>query len=748
MATGTGEQPFDPAVPKVQPDNYMFWSRPIEQPRPNEAGATAGEAIGGALSKTGGLIDAAANWANDTERLGIREGMEKEYDPVRDDYIKRLASMDDVVSGKKQQSILASQGTTQDQPADLKKFPGAVDDLIAMRDTGRLSPTYFDMAKDRIAKQWRSRFPGQVDWIDQELTRLTQRDPANKVIDSLTQDINAYASAQKEQRSKDDQRIFNSGIPGLYDAYKSGKIPADRAVSLAAGREATKVGLTLQNLDLENQFKKRELSKDQAKDTVTDMVSKARAQFWDEKTINTPWGTQSVSQFLTDYRNGVHPISDEQAPMVRQAMDNMKVEFQSMIRNTLNDTDGGKKHPMATYLGGDHEAEEVVADAGKEFDTLGSLFSEKSVPAAMAHAELLKGAINDNKYSFYKAYPWAATTQLVNEMFGGQSDAAAKFFSNATIAKDPATGKTVTDQMNPFTIATTLGLLGQTPGYSAGGGVFSLGEALKNGSDKGVKGPAGAAANSKIISNISDTLTHPDNPPVVVSNAAKATFGPEDADLMNLFNTSQIDNSGTIHPGKSTVFSTLVNDKVTKSIKKLGKSDVEQNYLNTSSKWFGNIFQTEISTLNQQFPEPSEGISSAIPTKPYQVLWNSKDLTFDLRVNNLPIPSGGRSTEYMARHGKGLDIGLNDQQEVRYLKDTVTKLNSGIHAISSAYHEFGGGKENMNAVLLQLFMESGLSPSKSTKTPAGQLFEALKNSQESSQKTENARKGSQENKDE
>ena len=96
----------------------------------------------------------------------------------------------------------------------MKGLPNQVQNLAAIRDSGKVSPVYYDMLKDNIAKRYRSEFPGDRDFIDTEFMHLTWRDPANKVISALTEDINAYAGQAKEARNKLDTKVLDGVTAG------------------------------------------------------------------------------------------------------------------------------------------------------------------------------------------------------------------------------------------------------------------------------------------------------------------------------------------------------------------------------------------------------------------------------------------------------------------------------------------------------------------------------------------------------
>lgn len=721
---------FDPEVPTINPENYMFWSRPIQQPRPDKSGEIAGETIGKGLAESGRLVDAGAEVANKLEQRHIGEDIASAWDPIVNDRIQSLSRIDDVVSGKKpgQESLVPE---SPNMPQEVKNLPSKVDNLIAIRDNGHISDTEFNMLRDRLATQIRTKYPHQREFIDQEFTRITEREPANKVVSSLTQDINAWAANAKEKMNKDEGRIFNSGIPGLYQNWKGGKVPTEKALGLIADDKAIKARLERDDLVLRNKAMNRTLQKEDASDHNNDALSADMAQFMQGKFFNIPgMDKESLPQFLTEWQQGKHPMSDEQAIGIAQAIDRWDAEWTTQARYMLNKVDSTGKS-RADYMGGAEAAEKLIQEKRKQFITLRELFSKEQIPQAVAHKMMVETALQDQEYNLTKNAPASLAIATVNKLYGSQSSAAAEFFTSQIA--DPNTPQ----QLKSWVLGTTSGMVSQQPGYSASGGVFTLGEALTTGANKGVTGTDGAKANRAVIKTMADTILNPNTPEPVKVNATNAVYADEDKDLVKAFKNSEVDNNGNIKPGKSTAFSTLVNDKISRSIRKMGNPEISRNYINTSSKWFGNIFHSEIETLNRATANvEGSGIAAAVSRsekKPYQVMWDSEHNSWHLMYKGVDLVSPGPTIarlEYLSRHGIDSpysDLGLADRDEIGLLRSSIIKLNAGTQAMAGVFKTFSN-KQDMTGFMVQLFMAEGLDPNNSPDSPAGQLLEAMKHS--------------------
>ena len=179
------ESPFNPEPQTEQPGNYIYWSRPITEPKANVSSEIALKGAGQAI-KGGTELGIAG------EENSIRNDIYQKTDQLNDQYIQRLSQADSLIGGDNK----------IDQPpktGPMQRLPGSLETLTAARDNGKMSETYYYQQIYNMAKQMRSQNPMFRDYIDNQFSRITKEQPANDLIKSLTGDINAYAANAREQ---------------------------------------------------------------------------------------------------------------------------------------------------------------------------------------------------------------------------------------------------------------------------------------------------------------------------------------------------------------------------------------------------------------------------------------------------------------------------------------------------------------------------------------------------------------------
>lgn len=227
------------ATPDPEYKSYQ-WSRaisPIEGNKSSEIG----------LKGAANMLTEGVNAADSYIKNSITNDVEDKAGAVRDRYSDELGSTLDALRGNKlkgaeayadastdpqgKMDLLSTDQTKPPVPKDLQGLEGTLAKLEASKANGKQSASQVDAQYDALAKQYRSKWPGYREFIDSTFDRVTQRGPANQLIRSRVQELDAYAAAAKAQQSKVESLLQHAQevdhIPGSNQwemDYRSGKL--------------------------------------------------------------------------------------------------------------------------------------------------------------------------------------------------------------------------------------------------------------------------------------------------------------------------------------------------------------------------------------------------------------------------------------------------------------------------------------------------------------------------------------------
>lgn len=202
---------FNPQVQPTNDPNYFKYSEPIR-------GVEADKSAGLALSTAGKGIEDFASLAKQTAEDWIKKDVRTTVEKTRSDFTNDLTSVKDslipapvsTASGVQANSplnLMPGEGGTSTVPDDVKNaVDRTVTKLGSVKDSflsGRgVNDTYYHMRLNTDVTALRARYPGFVDFIDEQVSKITGGIPANQVITDLMQDINHAASNKKSEYDK------------------------------------------------------------------------------------------------------------------------------------------------------------------------------------------------------------------------------------------------------------------------------------------------------------------------------------------------------------------------------------------------------------------------------------------------------------------------------------------------------------------------------------------------------------------
>lgn len=692
---------FDPQVQSMgdNPFIYGFGARPIQEPKPNQAGEIAGKTIGKALGETGNIIKEGADLASNVTSDNIKTDLHNQYDPVQNNYINRLSQVDDVL--KKHPDVLDL--SQKQYPSDIQKLPGMVDNLIALRDNGKISSVYIDMQKDAIAKSIRAQHPGFRDVIDQEFSRMTREDPSNKVATQLQEDINAYASAARAKKDQIGTALLTGvkeGLvdPGTYFGYVNKKVPAEVALGSMYQQAKMRADLKLDDLQMGNQIKRNQLNKEAASQRNSDYLGKQAVASLDKLHVSIP-GFQSdkIGDVLSKLYAGNDPNIEQDSRMVATMVAGAKAAYIANMTAEGNkpfDPEDPKSLSRSAVEGAD-SFQKNIESASKPFDVIIKALADKDYGSAYAAINHSHALMDEEGRRVLEADPNMGIIGAVNKL-------APQYMGKLTTALIPDVQLTPTQQA--YVLQNTGKAIAPTPELKASGIQFNLGTAMDEAAQKKANGPEYASANAAIISGVQRVLTDPNAPLEMKQNAANFLFGDENA--LDRFNSSAV-NRGKVLPGKSTVLANTVNTKTTQEVKKLADPEVTQKYITFAKKSVGNTIFPEISQLNK-----------LQDNKDFKISWDTDKNQFRFDV----VPQGA-----------GVNPGARIRKPDYYnqVNDSVTKINLALRSLIEVNQKLT--HENVSDFLAEFFINSGMNPELIRGTVGGQFIEALIASQKKTQ---------------
>lgn len=218
---------FNPIGPAPQDPNYNNLPRGTDRPQANQAFGALFEGVGNTIK-----IEAAAQ--QEQQQKQIQDSIYKGYDQTTDEVA--LAQMERANAG--QQNFYQTQNPAVDNAI------GSLEKLSAARAAGKVTDTYYWSQLNTMTKGLRSKYPGQREYIDKEVSRITGGTPANQLRNELNQEAAKLASASEASRSKQDTFV-NQNLDvisaDLLTAYQQGNPNAytmiQRQVNLRKGQD-------------------------------------------------------------------------------------------------------------------------------------------------------------------------------------------------------------------------------------------------------------------------------------------------------------------------------------------------------------------------------------------------------------------------------------------------------------------------------------------------------------------------------
>jgi len=689
---------FDPQVPAEKPESYLNYSKVGSQPMANVSGATRGKAIAEGLSGIGTAIAESAHLGVEVAKQDIAETIHRQMDPVVNEWIRRYESVDNVLHRGNPESI--SQMNPASLPEEVRRLPGMVDSFIAMRDNGHISPIYVDMAAGQTVTDLRGKYPGLRKEIDEEMTRFTHMDPANKRMHDLIADINAQAGAARETKNKIGNMLLNGikefGLdPVYYDNWTNGKMNYDQVMSAYYEKAQTYAKNKAEELDINTKLKRDQLSKVEGNQNNTSFLFRQYAQDLAAFSVSVPGFAdhEKITKLMQRLSTGEEPNEVESQQLARLLVARKAAYINRMIlegQKPLNPNDP-QSRTRADAVGSEEYLKQVKASA-EGYDEMIRQFTDKEKFAlGVASMERGKAKLDMKAEKLLEDHPEIGYIAAIEKMAPGSQYA--KQFFETMMSDDRLSNSYKQYAIDLVGKIATQSKDGKTPNSVAtsGGASYTLDDAIQENIDKGVKD---ANVNQAVIDRAAAILVDHKAPLEMRKNVGEALSNPKNVNLPMKVDPSPVDRYGNVGGGRTTMIADLINDRTAKSIFQLGDPKMIQNWINTSRKMIGNAMWPEISTLNKQADNPN-----------IKIVFHPEDYKFEA------IPNQEAKNEPAV-----------SQPTYLVVQDAIANLNIYLQSLKSVNKL---SKDDPSAFLVSMFLENGMDPKLAEGTLGGRFLKAV-----------------------
>ncbi len=666
--------------PQVQPTNDPDWTR-ISHPISDIA---ADKSTALAIEGTAQALESATTIAETTDKDIIKEkaragvetlqrGTTLAYEDIRN---AQLTGQQPSDLSQKTAGFTLAQAGYQEVPGTLQAGLDRAGDIATARAQGapKANDTLYTGALNSLVKQLRNEFPGHKDFIDEQISKISGKNPANAYMDNLLQDINRNATAKDTFDQKLLSKAYeNMGAPDVSLAIRAwhAGVPGarDKVEEYVARAERDKWQQTQHSQETANISKDLALDADLAKSQYQQRASATAFRNFNP-VIDLPGLTSpALQQKLIDEQRAGLPSSITTTQWADLLLNAQRAK--DMAANEMKDisNNGGYskriRDPAAETAIQNNELQyfERQIEAIKNKD-VGTMFDLKR------RATLLQDNANYSALSDKEIGPWLLKSGVMREHLGPELSS---WIAQQTLAK---------------------GYLGKYQSY-LGDTKMRAGvpdDVRRDGVAKSMTADVIAArqsekeakANPRLYDDLIDnvnmiTKAEETGKTDVAKEVVKYTFDPaRNGNLIKQFGRDFRDDNGVFHKGQFAYYDVLTQRSIVDSVHKLKDKaswDMMKDWQETS---FKTLFGEEVKKLN--------GIQGdrSMPIK----------LTWDSDGGQIVPEFGKASTNVEANY-------------INYAQRSIADLNKGLANLKYMKDKEG---TDTSAYLMNTLMELGYSP--------------------------------------
>lgn len=697
---------FNPAV-NMNFTEFGRDSRPISDLPADKSNATI-------ISGVGDILQAGATITDDLLKKRIQADIYEQVDPLRDQFNKDLqdtktALLNPVAKDVKPTRDPNWQGPEQEQPINIiptnsaTPAPAGVQTGLnramtvaesAKNNQGGISQAWYDGELDKIAKQLRNQYPMYRPYIDEQMSSITGRNPANSMISSQIEDINKLV--QSAQTSKSSMLSYIRGLGDnlgpvagqLYEMYNSGQIDDNTVVRIASERLGHKVQLQNARLALDYNKDNRAAAVNIAKDAMTQYSFQQATQLFNDFNLVEGYDSPNkIAEFVAKSRApGGTPLSAQQSQAFAQQVDSMRELTRRQLFNEFNKP-GKDGTPSMWALVGETEGNKIINDQLMIFDKVKQSLIDKDIGTAYESVNMATMIANDKTKQLFggNAKNYFATMSVLNKA-GGQF--AVQEYVNQ-VAGNAKLRAQVSGALQEEILVGTTSL---TNPWRPARTILDSIERLKS-------EPEVNAETFNSLTDITRIVTDKRSDDYTKASTLKFLFSPKSAGFIKEFDDDVRDANGNRVPGKLGVFTKMTEPTMVKEIARLdrinpqyGLKSAYQSFLTlTMRETFGNDIKRLSDTID------------ALDGRNFLVGYDHDTQQFKVELRNPNVlvgPMGG--TPYGTP-------AYNQYQDAKFL---VENVNIGLRNYADAQEALGSVDKNTS--VLQMMKQQGYNPTGTT----------------------------------
>lgn len=695
---------FNPPINPTEDPSYLGLSKPITQPQSDQ---TAGIALKG-LGDTVGMAIKGADWI---VKQNIKQSLYDDLNENREEFTKTAEVARSDRTGEPLN--IMSDAQKGNIPTELKALPRRIQSLQSAGDSGKIPKTHYLGRANEILKDYRSRYPGYREFIDETASSIMGGNVANMYLNQVLADANSVKE-EKDRYKKDvldlaKQNIRFEGMQQIYDGVNNGTLTPEQGMKEISTKLEWKGRLERNHAERQEMQGSREDLKRKEVDDFAYESSVSIANKMDN--VRVAAGNRTLREMLElaeQHANGKIQIPDEQFVGMAQAFRSARAAY---IRERQASA-GQKYADGSTRLSrmGKSEYDSVVNANLAGMDEIIKNIEDKNFGLAATSAAFLKAKVDSTMGGMVRDQDnghYFLMMKAIRELGG---DAAAQRYYIDILA-DPGAGAS---KISQFLDIQGKKAMSQVPDVRKQDSqkVYTLNDSLTEAERETYTDP-------KTLNNMIkrvDMLTDPKYKASdgVKLNIARYFFDPANAGSMSRFNPDSFDESGRPIAGRHTAFSKITKPEVTREIKRLANT-YDQNIWTNYVNWVENTFANDIYTKDirsmtgMQLPQgaqiafDSEKNKFKLMLKGMDMLEPGSGAAWN-RINrpygqyNPSVPSAG------ATYGDVLEPASETFNTARRV---LNRLNTGLDQVSVVAKETG---QNVGVYLLQLMIRTGFNP--------------------------------------
>lgn len=686
---------FNPDVQPVQEQTFNNYFHPVDKTPVDTKGELLGEAVGKGLGDLGRIIPQATNLKKD---LIEKDASEKIFQQADDESEKRIQSLEataQILSPQPQKAsgedITGATGTEPKPPA-ISEAPAYVDNLVNLRNNGKISETEYKKRLYLFAKQTRAAYGPQFrDFIDNTISKATgESNPANAYAQSLIGDINARATKENDGRNAVASKLLdasNEGIQGAETIRKGvldGSVDQFTAQKWIAERKAGKYASDSARWALETSSADRSIKEQAAGDWLTKHASTLATNYFSNlNTLTGVAGPEDAQKRLQMLSTGQITASEDEVRQLGILMDqHQKVAFTQAWKDAnAPGPNGGPS--IVQYMGADKARKIIQDNLNPLFDNVkdsiynkdwGAAYNSIHTAEAMKNETTLR-VLRDKDQGSALAVMGAVKSITGNDILtqdltrqwiqAGGGEKWTEFLKNSA-------SHAIVDNNNPKI-------------WQSG-----KGPSLKEDVERAEQNDAPPITYQQVTQLPGQIINSKSSDQSKIAMARYA-FGPKNAGLVSKFAKDT-----EVNDSQYSLYNSLYADDVTKELARLRGTGGEgmqawNMYKNSAERAFGTeLFRKDLANL-QNFPGPKQGL---------QIGWN--DTTHRIEVADIAPPT---SDPYIQRER---------EMRIRNLSKVTERINAGIGRLKTIYEAEG---KDVNQYLIQELQANNVDVSQWTGLP-------------------------------